>query len=253
MTIMSKRVLLAGTSALYHEWKELLIQQDYHVLSLDQVDGDKDPIDFVVEVTNYDLIEKKTTIQKIDQLLIERELQVPILTTSLAITATEVASWTNMPQRVCGFGTLIPLNERKLIELAPALQTDEAILGQAQNFIQSLGKETAVVDDEVGLVFPRILALIINEAVFALMEGIATKEDIDVAMKKGTNYPYGPLEWADQIGLDEVYAIIRGLYQNLGEDRFRPASLLRKMVLAGQIGKRSHQGFYSYHKQAREW
>lgn len=246
MTIANKRVLLTGTSSLYDDWKALLIEHDYQVLDLEQLEGDVDPIDWVVEVTNYDLTEKKRTMQKIEQWLCKRKLQVPILTSSLAITATEVASWTSLSQNVCGFGTFVPLAERKLIELAPALQTDEAIVRQAQILLHSLGKETAVVDDEVGLVFPRVLAMIINEAAFALMEGIATKEDIDVAMKKGTNYPYGPLEWADLIGLDEVYAVIRGLYQNLGEDRYRPASLLRKMVLAGRIGRRSKQGFYAY-------
>lgn len=246
MTITNKRVLLAGISPLYQELQVLFGQHGYHVLSLEQLTQENDPVDYVVEVTNYDLAEKKRIIQQIDQSLRKQQRSVPILTTSLAITATEVASWTSMPQCVCGFGTLVPLSERQLIELAPAFQTDEAIIEQARVLIHSLSKETTVVDDEVGLVFPRVLALIVNEAVFALMEGIATKEDIDVAMKKGTNYPYGPLEWADLVGLDEIYAIIRGLHQNLGEDRYRPAPLLRKMVLAGRLGKRSKHGFYPY-------
>ncbi len=247
MTIANKKVLVAGMSPLAQELKELISKHGAQVLSLDQLDEHQDSLDYVVEVTNYNLEDKKRIIQQIDQALAARP-EVPILTTSLAITATEVASWTTSPQRVCGFGTFVPLAERKLIELAPALQTEESIVKKVEAFVQSLEKETSIVDDEVGLVFPRVLSLIINEAVFALMEGTASKEDIDIAMKKGTNYPYGPLEWADQIGLDEVYAVVRGLYRDLGEERFRPASLLRKMVLAGRVGKRSNQGFYSYNK-----
>lgn len=243
MTIANKTVLLAGSGPLYQECKELIVSSGYELVLYDRLEEYKDRIDYVVEVTNVDLEKKKALIQKIDQ---HCGSKVPILTTSLAITATEVASWTSSPARICGFGTLVPLTERKLFEIAPALQTEQEILNQAKAFVQSLGKEVAVVEDEVGLVFPRILSLIINEAIFAMMEDTATKENIDTAMKKGTNYPYGPLEWADCIGLDEVYAIIRGLYLNLGEERFRPAPLLRKMVLAGRMGQRTGVGFYSY-------
>lgn len=246
MTTTNRTILLTGLSPLYVELKGLLESNAYQVVSIDELNQWKDRIDLAVEVTSLDLEFKKESIVKLDEALAQH---VPILSTSLAITATEIASWTKSPERVCGFGTLVPLAQRELFEVAPALQTEDATVDHVKMFIASLGKEVAVVDDEVGLVFPRILSLIINEAVFTVMEGTATPEDIDIAMKKGTNYPFGPLEWVDQIGLDEVYAIIRGLHRDLAEERFRPAPLLRKLVLAGRVGKRAGQGFYIYEGQ----
>jgi 3-hydroxybutyryl-CoA dehydrogenase len=105
-----------------------------------------------------------------------------------------------------------------------------------------------VVPDGPGLVFPRILCMIINEAAFALMEGVASAEDIDTAMKLGTNYPLGPLEWADRIGLDQVLGVLEGLQAEYGEDRYRPAPLLRQLVRAGHLGLSTGRGFYPYEK-----
>lgn len=250
MTTTNRAVALVGKSPLYAELYELLNEKGYRVLSLGEALKTPEEVQLAVEVNSLDLKEKEEQLQALDRLL---PPHVPIVTTSLAITATEAASWTLHPERICGFGTLAPLAERQLIEIAPALQTEEATIRKTESFFQSLGKETELVEDEVGLVFPRILTLIINEAAFALMEKAATPHDIDVAMKKGTNYPYGPLEWADRIGLDEIYAISRGLHRDLAEERYRTAPLLRKLVLAKRYGVRSGQGFYSYEqKEGRE-
>ena len=243
MTTTNKAVLLAGESVLFPELKELFESKGYEVVAPEEMEEYSKNIQFAVEVSNTDLDLKKAVIQQLDRELLP---EIPIITTSLGITATEVASWTSHPERICGFGTFRPLAGRKLLELAPGLKTSKETLQQAEAFFQSLGKKTAKVQDETGLVFPRVLSLIINEAVFTVMEGTATPRDIDIAMKKGTNYPYGPLEWADQIGLDEVYAVVRGLHRDLAEERYRPAPLLRKMVLAGMVGVRSGEGFYSY-------
>jgi 3-hydroxybutyryl-CoA dehydrogenase len=243
MSTTGNKVLLAGESPLYADLQGVLTEKGYEVVSLDRWESASERVAWVIEVTAVDLERKRSLIETLDRLL---PPDVPILTSTLSVTATEVASWTHSPQRICGFGTFVPLAERELIEIAPALQTNGQTTEQAEAFIRSLGKEVEVVDDEVGLVFPRILALIVNEAVFTVMEGTAMPEDIDVAMKMGTNYPYGPLEWADRIGLDEIYAVMRGLHRDLGEERYRPAPLLRKMVLAGRLGVRSGQGFYTY-------
>src|SRR4029077_11216953 len=152
------------------------------------------------------------------------------------------------PERIVGFATFFPLKDRKLIELAAGLRTAEKSLQSAEQLFKSLDKETVRVKDAAGLTFPRILSLIINEAARSLEEGVATAEEIDVAMRLGVNYPQGPLRWADQIGLDEVLAVLEGLQHETGDDRYRPTPLLKKLVIAGFLGETCGKGFYSYNE-----
>ena len=187
---------------------------------------------------------------KKQSLLREIEAALPascvIITSSLRFTVTEAASWLKHPERLVGFATFCPLKDRKLIELAAGLRSSEAALAQAEQVLESLGKESVRVKDSPGLTFPRILSLIINEAARSLEEGVASAEEIDVAMRLGVNYPQGPLRWADQIGLDEVLAVLEGLHRATGDDRYRPAPLMKKLVVAGFCGESSSKGFYSY-------
>jgi 3-hydroxybutyryl-CoA dehydrogenase len=170
-----------------------------------------------------------------------------LLTSALATSTTQAATWVPKPGRVVGFGMVPPLRkEGGMIELAAGLQTAAASLAQAQKFIEGLGYETAVVADCPGLVRARTVCCLINEAVSALLEGVATPADIDQAMKLGTNYPYGPLEWADYLGLDTVLGVMNGLFSEWGEDRYRPSPLLKRMVLAGKYGRKSGEGFFKY-------
>jgi 3-hydroxybutyryl-CoA dehydrogenase len=170
-----------------------------------------------------------------------------LLTSALATSTTQAASWVPKPGRVVGFGIVPPLRkEGGMIELAAGLQTADSSLTQAQKFIEGLGYETAVVADGPGLVRARTVCCLINEAASALLEGVATPADIDQAMKLGTNYPYGPLEWGDYLGLDTVLGVMNGLFSEWGEDRYRPSPLLKRMVLAGKYGRKTGEGFFSY-------
>jgi 3-hydroxybutyryl-CoA dehydrogenase len=185
---------------------------------------------------------KRSRLQRLDALA----PTTVIVSACLGFTVTEMASWITRPERLVGFATFYPLKDRKLIELAGGLKTTEAPIAQTEEFFKSIDKETLRVKDAPGLTFPRILSLIVNEAARSLEEGVATAEEIDVAMRLGVNYPQGPLKWADQIGLNEVLAVLDGLRRNTGDDRYRPAPLLRKLVAAGFIGETSGRGFYNY-------
>ena len=169
-----------------------------------------------------------------------------IVSSCLAFSPTLIASWSAAPERVVGFATFYPLEEKKVVELSGGLRVSRAALEQAEEFFRRLGKETARVTDASGLIFPRILSLIINEAARALDEGVAEAEAIDAAMRLGVNYPSGPLRWADRIGLDEVLAVLEGAHRETGDDRYRPSPLLKKMAAAGWSGEANGKGFYEY-------
>ncbi|HEY1374446.1 MAG TPA: 3-hydroxyacyl-CoA dehydrogenase family protein [Candidatus Binatia bacterium] len=171
-----------------------------------------------------------------------------ILTSCLGFSTTRIASWAARPERIVGFAAFYPFKDKKVVELARGLRTDEAAVTEAAQFFRALGKEALRVKDAPGLVFPRILSLIVNEAARALDEGVAQAAEIDTAMKLGVNYPEGPLRWADRAGLDEVLAVLEGLHAETGDDRYRPAPLIKKMVSAGFLGESNGKGFYEYGK-----
>jgi 3-hydroxybutyryl-CoA dehydrogenase len=145
-----------------------------------------------------------------------------------------------------GFHVLPPLGESRLVELTRGPDSADSAASAAERFFTTLGKHTAWVGDAPGLVLGRIVCGVINEAAFALGEGVGSAEDIDAGMVYGLNYPRGPLSWADEIGLDHVYAVIAGLHDELGEERYRPASELRRRVLSGRLGRQTGEGFFRY-------
>lgn len=216
-----------------------------------------------IELLNESVEGKRSLLHGMDQGLSPEAL---ILTSALATSATEAASWVSNPQRVVGFGLLPPLRRapqeggpqeggpqkggqgegESLVELAPALQSAPDAMQRAEAFWEGLGQTPVAVADGPGLVRPRVVCCLVNEAASALMEGVATAEDIDRAMQLGTNYPYGPLQWGDIIGLDTVLGVVTGLFREWGEDRYRPTPLLGRLVMAGRLGKKSGHGFYRY-------
>lgn len=147
---------------------------------------------------------------------------------------TNVAIRFNLPERVAGYGGTPSIAHRQLVEVAVGIQTETTTWQRAALFFQSLGRDIEVVHDGPALIAPRLIACLVNEAAYALMEGVATVADIDTAMKLGLNYPHGPLEWADSIGPGTVLRILEGLHRDTGEERYRPCPHLRKLTLAGR-------------------
>ena len=165
-------------------------------------------------------------------------------TSSISITKLGAAS--GRPDRVVGLHFMNPAPVMRLVEVVRGLETSERTLSLARELATRLGKIPVVARDVPGFIVNRVLIPMINEAIFALEEGVASAEDIDLAMTTGANHPVGPLALADRIGLDTVLAICEVLYQNLGDPKFRPCPLLRRHVEAGWLGRKSNHGFYLY-------
>jgi 3-hydroxybutyryl-CoA dehydrogenase len=235
-------VIVVGKNRLAHEMLELCQAGGFEAKILPDAEAAAVSAALVVETCSGDEAKKKEIIQKLDA----ASSSAIILTSCLGFSATRIASWATRPERVVGFATFYPLKEKKVIELTSGLATQEQALQEAETLFRTLGKEPVRVKDAPGLIFARILSLIINEAARSVDEGAAPAEEIDTAMRLGVNYPSGPLKWADRIGLDDVLAVLEGLQRETGEDRYRPAPLLVKMVLSGRLGESAGKGFYEY-------
>lgn len=169
-----------------------------------------------------------------------------LATNTSSLSVTEIASAARAPERVLGMHFFNPVHLMKLLELVRAHQTSDEALERAKAFGEKIGKELVVVNDSPGFASTRLGLVVGLEAIRMVEEGVAAPEDIDRAMELGYGYPMGPLKLGDLVGLDVRLAIAEYLYQELGSPAFRPPQLLKKMVRAGKLGKKSGQGFYKY-------
>jgi len=169
-----------------------------------------------------------------------------LATNTSSIWVTKVAAATKRPDKVIGMHFMNPVPMMKLVEIIRGQDTSDETTKRVMNLTESLGKTPVEVKDSPGFVSNRVLLPMLNEAIYCLYEGVGTAEAIDTVMKLGMAHPMGPLQLADFIGLDVCLAILEVLHKDLGDDKYRPCPLLRKMVMAGHLGKKSGRGFYAY-------
>ncbi len=197
----------------------------------------------VVEAVFEDLKVKKEIFVKLDALCPPEAI---LASNTSTISITLIASATKRPDKVIGMHFMNPVPMMQLVEVIKGVKTSEATYQIVDELAKKMGKTPVLVNDYPGFVANRVLQPMINEACYCLMEGVATPEAIDTVMKLGANHPMGPLALADLIGLDVCLAILEVLYTGFSDSKYRPCPLLKKMVAAGNLGRKTGQGFYKY-------
>jgi 3-hydroxybutyryl-CoA dehydrogenase len=202
--------------------------------------------DFAIEAVPEELEIKKSVFAGLDRVCPARTI---LVTTTSTLSITDIGSFTARPDRIVGMHFLFPVPQAAMVELVRALKTSDETLASAKDLATKMGKEIVEVYEYPGFITTRVMIPYINEAAYVLMEGVASAVDIDRAMKLGFGLPMGPLELADTIGLDVLMRLMERLFRELGDMKFKPCPLLRRMVREGRLGKKTGEGFLSYADQ----
>ncbi len=200
--------------------------------------------DLIIEAAKEDEDVKKAIFKGLEPFLSEHTL---LTTNTSSISITRLASCTDRPERFMGFHFMNPVPQMKLVELIRGIATEDPIYQTLQGIVTRLGKTSASSEDFPGFIVNRVLMPMINEAIYALYEGVGSVSAIDKSLKLGANHPMGPFELADFIGLDTCLAIMNVLHDGLADTKYRPCPLLTKYVEAGWLGRKKMRGFYDYH------
>ncbi|MDR0266737.1 3-hydroxyacyl-CoA dehydrogenase NAD-binding domain-containing protein [Paenibacillus sp.] len=202
--------------------------------------------DMVIETISEDLDMKKQVFSQLDQVC-PNHIILASNTSSLSLT--ELASSTMYPERVIGMHFIHPVSKVDLVEIIRGLKTSDATFAETKRFVEEVvDKKGVMVYESPGFVSSRMICLMINEALHILQEGVASAEDIDDAMRIGYQFQYGPLEMADRFGLDSILAALERMFREFGELKYRPSTVLKKMVRAGHLGVKTGEGFFKYDK-----
>lgn len=199
--------------------------------------------DLVIEAVVENMAVKTDLFRRLDQYSPKYAI---LASNTSSLPITEIAAATSRPESVIGMHFMNPVPVMKLVEVIRGLATSDEVNETVRNLAEKMGKVPVEVNDFPGFVSNRILMPMINEAIYAVHEGVASPEDVDTVMKLGMNHPMGPLTLADFIGLDTCLYIMETLYEGFGDSKYRPCPLLRKYVKAGWLGKKSGRGFYQY-------